>query len=408
MAQAPAPLPSWMLNLSQQEQQYGPLSPGYRPAGLGYAEMDQYSGGGIPPSGSMGEQILNGHQGLTSIDPQGYAVMGSDPSGFDRTGRAVKGFFTGYDTGNAIGNAGLQAGSAFVPGGMLANGAAGAIQGATSDAKVFNKMLPEGGNQSPGFGSPDVMPRGIYGGGLLEQPAQNPLQSGGGGGGYTQAAPGAAGFAANPIESRPKVPGQLPDLQTLLAQAQRYGDPDGMRTGYAGSASGAGGYQYGGFDFAQDPANRDIGKSAKYAFSQFAEEAARAGAPMPRTKPEAEAWFNQHIAPKLQQAGYPVEWVQGDKARIRVREGVDEIDFLGDAGGANPTLTWQSEVLAPGGGMSTGPAAGGGAPTSGMDLTSSALFEQLMQQVRDIAAGKTSGALVTDTNALLNLLTKGS
>jgi hypothetical protein len=355
-----------MLNLSQQDQQYGPMSPGYRPAGAGYAEMDQYNSGGMPSSGSMGDYILNGHQGLTSLDPQGYAVMGSDPSGFDRTGRAVKGFFTGYDTGNPVANAGLQAGSAFVPGGMLANGAAGAIQGATSDDKVFNRMLPEGGNQSPGFGSPDVMPRGINAG------------------------------------------GQLPDLQTLLAQAQRYGEADGQRTGYAGSASGAGGYQYGGFDFAQDPANRDIGKSAKYAFSQFAEEAARAGAPMPRTKPEAEAWFTQHIAPKLQQAGYPVEWVHGDKARIRVREGVDEIDFLGDAGGANPILTWQSEVLAPGGGMSTGPAAGGGAPTSGMDLTSSALFEQLMQQVRDIAAGKTSGALVTDTNALINMLTKGS
>jgi hypothetical protein len=176
----------------------------------------------------------------------------------------------------------------------------------------------------------------------------------------------------------------------------------------AGGATGAGGYQYGGFDFGQDPGNRDVGKSAKYAFSQFAEQAAQQGVPMPRTKAEAEAWFNQYIAPGLQAAGYEIGWVQGDKARIKTREGWDEIDFVVGADGENPTLSWQSAVLAPGGGMSTGTSGGGGgwAPTG--DLTSSALFDQLLQQVRDIAAGKSTGAMATDTNALVNLLAQGA
>lgn len=200
-----------------------------------------------------------------------------------------------------------------------------------------------------------------------------------------------------------------PDLQTLLANAQRYTDYDAStgRTGFAG-AGGGDGYSYLGFDFAQDPGNRDVGKSAKYAFSEFARQAAAEGAPQPRTKAEAEAWFTQYIAPKMQAAGYEIGWVKGDKARVKTREGWDEIDFVGNADGDNPQLTWQSELLAPGGGMSSG-ALGGGVgtvPNGGMDLTSSTLFEQLMQQVREIAAGKSNGALATDTNALLSMLAR--
>jgi hypothetical protein len=198
------------------------------------------------------------------------------------------------------------------------------------------------------------------------------------------------------------------DLEGLLANAQRYGGFDAAtgRVGAAGAGGGEG-YAYAGFDFGQDPGNRDIGKSAKYAFSHLSSQAAAAGAPQPRTKAEAEAWFSQYIAPGLQQLGYEVAWVKGDKARIKTREGWDEIDFVGNADGDNPQLTWQSELLAPGGGMSAG--AMGTTPSSvtgGMDLTSSALFDQLMQQVRDVAAGKSNGALVTDTNALLNLLAR--
>lgn len=202
-------------------------------------------------------------------------------------------------------------------------------------------------------------------------------------------------------------PYQLPaesDLEGLLANANRYGsyDADSGRIGAAGTGLS---YANAGFDFGQDAANRDLGKSAKYAFSHLANQAASQGAPMPRTKAEAEAWFSQYIAPGLQQLGYEIGWVKGDKARIKTREGWDEIDFVGNAGGDNPTLTWQSEVLAPGGEMSTG-AMGtrGSSVTGGVDLTSSALFDQLLRQVQDIAAGRSNGALVTDTNALLNLL----
>jgi hypothetical protein len=48
----------------------------------------------------------------------------------------------------------------------------------------------------------------------------------------------------------------------------------------------------------------------------------------------------------------------------------------------------------------------GSLPTSGMDLSSSAFFDTLMQQARDIASGKTNGASILDTNALLALLGK--
>jgi hypothetical protein len=199
------------------------------------------------------------------------------------------------------------------------------------------------------------------------------------------------------------------DIASLLASAQRYGDYDAS-TGRIGAAgAGGGNYAYGGFDFAQDAGNRDLGKSAKYAFSHLAGQAAAAGAPQPTTKEGAEAWFNQYIAPGLQQLGYEIAWVQGDKARIKTREGWDEIDFLGNAGGDNPTLTWQSGLLAPGssGGMSTGSTGGGsGAGYAGLDVTSSALFKQLMQQVQDMAAGKSTGPLATDSNALINLLAR--
>jgi hypothetical protein len=196
------------------------------------------------------------------------------------------------------------------------------------------------------------------------------------------------------------------DIASTLPGAQRYTGYDAStgRSGFAG-AGGGDGYAYAGFDFGQDPANRDVGKSAKYAWAQVTEQLAREGVPMPRTKAEAEA-YAQRAAPKMAALGYQVTNIVGDKMTVQTREGVDTIDFLGDADGANPMMTWQSS-LAGGGGMST-PSSGGGTmgPSShgGMDLTSSALFDQLMRQVRDIAEGKSNGALVTDTNALLQLL----
>jgi hypothetical protein len=238
----------------------------------------------------------------------------------------------------------------------------------------------------------------------------NPLQAPASGAGTTPAAaPGGQFTGGSGALVDPYALPEKDTLEGLLAGAQRYTDYDANtgRTGYAG-AGGGDGYSYSGFDFAQDAGNRDIGKSAKYAFSEFSKQAAMAGAPMPRTKADAEAWFNQYIAPKMQAAGYAVNWVKGDKAQIQTREGLDTIDFVGGADGDNPTLTWQSEVLAPGSGMQGGGMGmgGGSLPASGMNLGSSALFQTLMQQAQDIASGKTNGASILDTNALLSLLGK--
>lgn len=194
------------------------------------------------------------------------------------------------------------------------------------------------------------------------------------------------------------------DIASLLANAQRYTGYDAStgRSGFAGDSTG--GYASHGFDFGQDPGNRDVGKSAKYAFAQLSKEASLRGEPMPTTKAEAEAWFNKNIAPGFNALGYTVSNVTGDKAVVKTREGTYTLDFLSNAGGDNPALWWGVDDGS--GGMSA-PAQGGGvgsASNAGMDLTSSALFEQLMKQVRDIAEGKSNGALVTDTNALLNLL----
>jgi hypothetical protein len=362
-----------------------------------------FSGGGYDP------RSFYPNQGMAGFTSQGQGTY-SAPGVWDRVGRGAQGAINGYDFGHQGANIGADLGAAFVPGGQVVNSAAGAIQGASSNRPDFDaaKMPWDITPTSTGSGfTPDVLPRGGYEtpGGQGMPGLETPRGFNGG------ASTGAAGFAANPISGRPPVagqPGGSPDLLSLLSSAQRYGDPSDGRSGYAGGATGAGGYSYSGFDFAQDPGNRDMSKSAKYAFSQFAEDAARQGAPMPRTKAEAESWFTQYIAPRMQQAGYAIEWVQGDKARIATREGVDEIDFLINADGENPSLGWQSEVLAPGGGMSTGPQGmGGGAPQGGLDLSSSALFEQLMQQVRDIAAGKPTGPLVTDSEALRRLFPAG-
>jgi hypothetical protein len=427
-AQAPPALPSWMLDLSgQEQQQFGSQSPQYNPGG--YAEMDQYQNGGIPPAGSLGELIANNYQHVTSIDPQGYAVQGSEPTFGDRMGRAAGGALAGYDFGNTAANIGADVGASLVPGGQVVNSAAGAIQGYKDNSLDFNRLTPQGTGQGPSINQPDVMPRGIYGGGLLDPTSNAPANESNGGG----FAPSPA-FAANPVASRPQLHGQktlaqaqgqftggsgalvdpytLPaqdSLEGLLANAQRYADYDASTGRVGASGDGTGGYASRGFDFGQDAGNRDIGKSAKYAFAHLAKQASAAGVPQPRTKPEAEAWFTQHIAPGLGQLGYQVEWVKGDKARIHTREGVDEIDYLGNAGGEGEIpLTWQSEVLAPGSGMQGGGMGMGvgSLPTSGMDLSSSAFFDTLMQQARDIASGKTNGASLLDTNALLALLGK--
>jgi hypothetical protein len=83
-------------------------------------------------------------------------------------------------------------------------------------------------------------------------------------------------------------------------------------------------------------------KSAKDAFAMLAQ---RSGY-LPRTKPECEAWFNTYIRQGMEDLGYQIHWVQGDKFRVTAREGVYDIDFVRGAGGDDPALQWLAEAAA--------------------------------------------------------------
>lgn len=101
-------------------------------------------------------------------------------------------------------------------------------------------------------------------------------------------------------------------------------------------------------------------KSAKYTFAKLAQESGE----MPRTKAESESWFNQHIRPGMEAAGFGVDWVKGDKAFIRTRENPEGsvVDFVRGAGSGDrnyQALAWQVEEPGGGGG-------GGGGGTVGI------------------------------------------
>lgn len=91
-----------------------------------------------------------------------------------------------------------------------------------------------------------------------------------------------------------------------------------------------------------------VAQSAKYTFAKLAQ----ASGTMPRTKAEAEQWFNEHIKPGLEAEGFGVDWVKGDKALIRTRENPqgEVVDFVRGADSNDPNYTalaWQPET--PGG-----------------------------------------------------------
>lgn len=88
------------------------------------------------------------------------------------------------------------------------------------------------------------------------------------------------------------------------------------------------------FDRVQDPQ-----KSAKDAFAALAKRSTY----MPRTKPECEQWFNTFIREGMEELGYTIHWVQGDKFQVTAREGVYNIDFVRAAGGDNPGIQWYAE-----------------------------------------------------------------
>jgi len=114
-------------------------------------------------------------------------------------------------------------------------------------------------------------------------------------------------------------------------------------------------------------------KSAKYTFAKLAQ----ASGQMPQSKAEAEAWFNEHIKPGMEAAGFSVGWVKGDKALIATRENPqgEVVDFVRGAGSNDPSyiaLAWQPEAVSDGSGFS------GGAPATSMFANS--MFESSTQR----------------------------
>lgn len=91
-----------------------------------------------------------------------------------------------------------------------------------------------------------------------------------------------------------------------------------------------------GFDLvrAQDPQ-----KSAKDAFAMLAGQAGS----MPRTKVEAEQWFNTNIKAEFEALGHKVNWVEGDKFSFTNWQGTFTVDFVRGADGDDPAFAWQAE-----------------------------------------------------------------
>lgn len=94
--------------------------------------------------------------------------------------------------------------------------------------------------------------------------------------------------------------------------------------------------RFAGFDFgrAQDPS-----RSAKDAFAHVASAVGM----MPRTKAEAEQWFNTLIKPEMERLGHQIDWVRGDKFQFTNWQGTFVVDFVVGADGPDPALAWQVE-----------------------------------------------------------------
>ncbi len=91
-----------------------------------------------------------------------------------------------------------------------------------------------------------------------------------------------------------------------------------------------------GFDFARA---QDTQKSAKDAFAMLANKAGS----MPRTKAEAQEWFNSKIKGEFEALGHKVNWVEGDKFSFTNWQGTYTVDFIRGADGDNPAFAWQAE-----------------------------------------------------------------
>lgn len=138
--------------------------------------------------------------------------------------------------------------------------------------------------------------------------------------------------------------GSGPDLAS-------FGTPRGI------AGTGYGGYRYTGFDFNQDPNNRDIGKSAKYAFANATNKMGQAGVTAEQwgTKAGAQEVFTKYVVPEMEALGFKVLEIKGEKIRIVSFEDYQKgntkgtwVDCVVNADGAQvgltPELAWQPET----------------------------------------------------------------
>jgi len=158
-----------------------------------------------------------------------------------------------------------------------------------------------------------------------------------------------------PVSARPFV---VPSVSTRAAEplAPATGHSDVSRFEGIGAPSapaaftGGGAPVFTGFDAQKLAAPLKLGddgrpKSAKYTFAQLAQQSGS----MPKSKAEAEAWFNANIRGGLEAAGFKVGEVKGDRAFIHTRENPqgEWVDFVQGAASGDPKLAWQPD--APGG-----------------------------------------------------------
>ncbi len=104
----------------------------------------------------------------------------------------------------------------------------------------------------------------------------------------------------------------------------------------AAPALGSGGVRLEGFDLGRP---QQVDRSAKDAFAMLAQ---RAGS-MPRSKTEAEQWFNTNIRGEMERLGHRVNWVKGDKFQFSNWQGTFVVDFVRGADSGDAALTWQVE-----------------------------------------------------------------
>jgi hypothetical protein len=65
---------------------------------------------------------------------------------------------------------------------------------------------------------------------------------------------------------------------------------------------------------------------------------------MPRTKAEAEQWFNSSIRAEFEAMGHTVNWVKGDQFSFTNWQGTFTVDFVRGADGDNPAFAWQVDA----------------------------------------------------------------